>query len=105
MLAITILPMLALAAAAETPAMATAVIDCTERRAAALASSEQSAAAIAEATVAACSHTLDRLNEVSSKDAETAARERDTNAALRNSVLTRMREMALATVERERLSR
>ncbi|MEA3041258.1 MAG: hypothetical protein QOC65_747 [Sphingomonadales bacterium] len=102
MLAITILPALALAAATETPAIASAVIECTARHAAALASSEQSAAAIAEATVLACSHTLDRLNEVSSQDPETAVRERNTKTALRDGFLTRMREMAIATVERER---
>jgi hypothetical protein len=99
MLAMTIL---ALAAATQTPALATAVIDCTNRHAAMLASSEQSAAAIADATVAACAYTLDRLNEVSSQDAEVAVRERDTNVALRNSFMARMRELAIATVERQR---
>lgn len=102
MFTMMILPVMALAAASETPAIASAVIDCTQRHAAMLAPSEQSAAAIAEATVAACSHTLDRLNQVSSHDAEVAARERDTNAALRDGFLARMRELALGTVERER---
>jgi hypothetical protein len=100
-----ILPILALTATPETPSMARALIDCTERHAAMLASSVQSAAAIAEATVAACSYTLDRLNEVSSQDPETAVQERNTKTALRDGALTRMREMAIATVERQRSRR
>lgn len=102
MLAMTILPILALAAAAETPALAGAVIECTDRHAAALASSERPVAAIAEATVAACSHTLSRLNEVSSQNPAVAGRERRTNAALREGMTGWIRDRAVTVVERER---
>lgn len=101
MLAMTILPVLALAAAAETPSLAGAVIECTDRHAVALASSEQPVAAIAEATVAACSHTLRRLDEIS-QDPALARRERRTNAALREGMTGWIRDRAVTVVERER---
>lgn len=102
MLAMTILPVLALAASAETPALASAVIECTDRHAAALASSEQPVAAIAEATVAACTHTLSRLDHIASQDAAVARRERDTKATLRDGMTAWIRDRAVAIVERER---
>ncbi|HEX8653846.1 MAG TPA: hypothetical protein VF693_01300 [Allosphingosinicella sp.] len=102
MLTMMILPALALAAAPETPALASAIIDCTDRHAAMLASSERSAAAIADATVAACSHTLDRLNEITSLDPAEAERERALKAALRDGAMVWIRARAVTIVERSR---
>ncbi|HYG30873.1 MAG TPA: hypothetical protein VD887_11740 [Allosphingosinicella sp.] len=102
MLAMTILPVLALAAAAETPALARAVIDCTDQHAAMLASSARTAAGIADATVSLCSHTLDRLDTMSSQDPVEAERKRRTNAALREGIVAWMRDRAVSVAERER---